>query len=299
MRPGGCAGRGGCAPSAGCSAPPVAATGSKTKGEGGVVSVMRARIPRVSSPPRRLRHQARPSAISPIVSMPMMPAGITVSSQIGAMCMPVASGDVSPQSSLFSRAACNQKQPSCVIFCTSSQSGRRSPSWLPAGEARRDTRSPSAPRRNDSFGLFNPRFRRHTQRALPPWRLAPDVQRTGSSKTRNRRRFVAAAALGAPAAALAAPNLANAPAAGAVALRQQLPEIGRHPLGRGGDDREARRRADRRRLPDPLFAAGEVVPGLQVMDAVGAGTVECGYTGAYYYIGKDMSLASAPPCPSA
>jgi TRAP-type mannitol/chloroaromatic compound transport system substrate-binding protein len=38
------------------------------------------------------------------------------------------------------------------------------------------------------------------------------------------------------------------------------------------------------------FAPGEIVPALQVLDAVGGGTVECGYTGAYYYIGKDMSL---------
>jgi TRAP-type mannitol/chloroaromatic compound transport system substrate-binding protein len=38
------------------------------------------------------------------------------------------------------------------------------------------------------------------------------------------------------------------------------------------------------------FAAGELVPALQVMDAVGAGTVECGYTAAYYYIGKDPTL---------
>ena len=38
------------------------------------------------------------------------------------------------------------------------------------------------------------------------------------------------------------------------------------------------------------FAAGEIVPALQVLDAVGAGTVECGYTAAYYYLGKDPAL---------
>ncbi|MFC7472921.1 TRAP transporter substrate-binding protein [Dankookia sp. GCM10030260] len=38
------------------------------------------------------------------------------------------------------------------------------------------------------------------------------------------------------------------------------------------------------------FAPGEIVPALQVLDAVGAGTVECGYTAAYYYIGKDPTL---------
>ena len=45
------------------------------------------------------------------------------------------------------------------------------------------------------------------------------------------------------------------------------------------------------------FAAGELVPALQVMDAVGAGNVECGYTSAYYYLGKDPALAIATCLP--
>ncbi|MCC6073255.1 TRAP transporter substrate-binding protein [Massilia sp. GCM10020059] len=39
------------------------------------------------------------------------------------------------------------------------------------------------------------------------------------------------------------------------------------------------------------FAAGEIVPGLQVMDAVQAGTVEMGHTPSYYYYGKDPTFA--------
>jgi TRAP-type mannitol/chloroaromatic compound transport system substrate-binding protein len=39
------------------------------------------------------------------------------------------------------------------------------------------------------------------------------------------------------------------------------------------------------------FAAGEIVPGLQVLDAVQNGTVECGHTANYYYIGKDPTFA--------
>ena len=45
------------------------------------------------------------------------------------------------------------------------------------------------------------------------------------------------------------------------------------------------------------FAAGELVPALQVMDAVGGGTVESGYTAAYYYIGKDPSLGFGTEMP--
>ena len=38
------------------------------------------------------------------------------------------------------------------------------------------------------------------------------------------------------------------------------------------------------------FAAGELVPGLQVLDAVQNGTVECGHTASYYYVGKDPTF---------
>src|SRR5712675_2451186 len=40
---------------------------------------------------------------------------------------------------------------------------------------------------------------------------------------------------------------------------------------------------------DP-FAAGEIVPGLQVLDAVANGTVECGHSYGGYYIGKNSTL---------
>ena len=42
-----------------------------------------------------------------------------------------------------------------------------------------------------------------------------------------------------------------------------------------------------------VFAAGEIVPGLQVLDAVQKGTVELGHTAVYYYWGKDPSFAFA------
>lgn len=45
------------------------------------------------------------------------------------------------------------------------------------------------------------------------------------------------------------------------------------------------------------FAAGEIVPGLQVLDAVQAGTVQCGHTASYYYIGKNSALAFGTTVP--
>lgn len=47
---------------------------------------------------------------------------------------------------------------------------------------------------------------------------------------------------------------------------------------------------------DP-FAAGEIVPGLQVLDAVQAGTVECGHSASYYYVGKNEALAFGTTVP--
>jgi TRAP-type mannitol/chloroaromatic compound transport system substrate-binding protein len=45
------------------------------------------------------------------------------------------------------------------------------------------------------------------------------------------------------------------------------------------------------------FAAGEIVPGLQVVDAVQNGTVEMGHTASYYYFGKDPTFAMGSTVP--
>jgi len=39
------------------------------------------------------------------------------------------------------------------------------------------------------------------------------------------------------------------------------------------------------------YQAGEIVPGLQVLDAVQQGTVEVGHTASYYYVGKNPAFA--------
>jgi len=45
------------------------------------------------------------------------------------------------------------------------------------------------------------------------------------------------------------------------------------------------------------YAAGEIVPGLQVLDAVQEGTVECGHSASYYYVGKNEALAFGTTVP--
>jgi TRAP-type mannitol/chloroaromatic compound transport system substrate-binding protein len=45
------------------------------------------------------------------------------------------------------------------------------------------------------------------------------------------------------------------------------------------------------------FAAGEIVPGLQVLDAVQSATVEMGHTASYYYFGKDATFTFGSSIP--
>lgn len=45
------------------------------------------------------------------------------------------------------------------------------------------------------------------------------------------------------------------------------------------------------------YAAGEIVPGLEVLEAVQNRTVECGHTASYYYIGKNAALGFACAMP--
>lgn len=46
-----------------------------------------------------------------------------------------------------------------------------------------------------------------------------------------------------------------------------------------------------------LFAAGEIVPALQVFDGVQSGAVECGHTASYYYTGKNPAFAFGTAMP--
>ena len=46
-----------------------------------------------------------------------------------------------------------------------------------------------------------------------------------------------------------------------------------------------------------VFPSGEIVPGLQALDAVQQGTVECCHTASYYYVGKDRTFAFGATIP--
>ena len=50
-------------------------------------------------------------------------------------------------------------------------------------------------------------------------------------------------------------------------------------------------------LISQIFAAGQLVPPLQILDSVQKGTVQCGHTASYFYIGKSPALAFATSVP--
>ena len=119
-----------------------------------------------------------------------------------------------------------------------------------------------------------------------------------------RRDFLRKAAVGAAGAGLIA-GCGDAGSAGGAAVAEaavQGPEINwrmatSYPPSLDILDGSARLIADRvssitgGRFNIRVFAAGEIVPALQVMDAVQQGTIQCGYTSSYYYIGKNPALA--------
>ena len=113
----------------------------------------------------------------------------------------------------------------------------------------------------------------------------------------NRRRFVAAAAAGAPAGLLAAPNLAAAQPQVHWRLASSFPKS--TDVLWGVSELLAKRVAELTggAFQIRIFAAGELVPALQVLDAVGGANIEMGHTAAYYYIGKDPSMGFGTEMP--
>ncbi|HXI36172.1 MAG TPA: twin-arginine translocation signal domain-containing protein, partial [Burkholderiales bacterium] len=114
-----------------------------------------------------------------------------------------------------------------------------------------------------------------------------------------RRSFLknAGVALGAGT-ALAAPSIVRAQSP-AVSWRMALSWPKSLDALYGGMEFLAKRVADATggKFNIKIFAAGEIVGGLQVLDAVSNGTVECGHTANYYYFGKDPTFAFGTAVP--
>ena len=105
-----------------------------------------------------------------------------------------------------------------------------------------------------------------------------------------RRSFLASAGVGVAASTLAAPAIAQSTPEVHWRLASSFPKS--LDTIYGAADVISRRVAaitDNKFTIRP-FASGEIVPGLQVLDAVQNGTVECGHTASYYYVGKDPTF---------
>jgi TRAP-type mannitol/chloroaromatic compound transport system substrate-binding protein len=111
-----------------------------------------------------------------------------------------------------------------------------------------------------------------------------------------RRKFLKTAGLSVAAGTLAAPALAQS---GEIHWRMATSWPKSLDTIYGGAEFLCKRVADMtgNKFQIRAFAGGEIVPGLQVADAVQNGTVEMGHTASYYYYGKDPTFAldaSAP-----
>src|SRR5215468_217318 len=119
--------------------------------------------------------------------------------------------------------------------------------------------------------------------------VGPPPRRTGMTKL-SRRKFIKSAGAG----GLAATTVA------APAIAQSMPEVKWRLTASwpksldtlyGNPEYLAKRIAELtdNKFQIQVFAAGEIVRGLQVLGAVEAGNVEAGHTAAYYYFGKDVT----------
>ncbi|MES2563782.1 MAG: TRAP transporter substrate-binding protein [Pseudomonadota bacterium] len=106
-----------------------------------------------------------------------------------------------------------------------------------------------------------------------------------------RRAFIRSAGVGMTGAALAAPAIAQSPPQIRWRMASSFPKSLDTLYGTAEMIAGRVSRLTEGRFEIRVFAAGEIVPALQVFDAVQNGTVECGQTASYYYIGKNPALA--------
>ena len=106
-----------------------------------------------------------------------------------------------------------------------------------------------------------------------------------------RRSFLSKAALGAGAGVLAAPAVAQTLPTIQWRLASSFPKSLDTIFGAVDTFSKRVSALTSGRFQIRVSAGGEIVPGLQVMDAVQAGTVEMGHTASYYYFGKDATFS--------
>jgi TRAP-type mannitol/chloroaromatic compound transport system substrate-binding protein len=106
-----------------------------------------------------------------------------------------------------------------------------------------------------------------------------------------RRGFLKAAAAGAAGAVIASPALAQSAPEVKWRLTSSFPKSLDTIFGTADTFARYVSEATDGRFQIQTFAAGEIVPGLQALDAASNGTVECAHTPTHFYFGKEPALA--------
>jgi TRAP-type mannitol/chloroaromatic compound transport system substrate-binding protein len=112
-----------------------------------------------------------------------------------------------------------------------------------------------------------------------------------------RRQFLKTAAVGATAGSIASPAIAQSSPEVKWRLTSSFPKSLDTIYGGAETISRAVAEMTDNRFQIQVFAAGEIVPGLQALDAVSNGTVEACHTVSYYYVGKDPTFAVASSVP--
>src|SRR6202521_5004670 len=112
-----------------------------------------------------------------------------------------------------------------------------------------------------------------------------------------RRQFLQAAGLAAAATAVAKPAIAQGMPDLKWRLTSSFPKSLDTIYGASEAFAKAVAEASDGKFQIQVFAAGEIVPGLQAADAVQSGTVEMCHTASYYYFGKDPTFAFGTSAP--
>jgi len=112
-----------------------------------------------------------------------------------------------------------------------------------------------------------------------------------------RRQFLGAAGAGLAAATIAKPAIAQSSPQVKWRLTSSFPKSLDTLYGTAEVFAKSVAEASDNKFQIQVFAAGEIVPGLQAADAVSNGTVEMCHTASYYYVGKDptFGLFTAQP----
>ncbi|HJV85552.1 MAG TPA: TRAP transporter substrate-binding protein [Noviherbaspirillum sp.] len=106
-----------------------------------------------------------------------------------------------------------------------------------------------------------------------------------------RRSFLKKAAVGASVGAIAAPALAQSQPTINWRLASSFPKSLDTLFGTAEVFSKRVSQLTNNKFNIRVFAGGEIVPALQVVDAVQSGTVEMGHTAPYYFFGKDPTFA--------